>query len=310
MRVDQNASGPEGAPSALLQLEEQGPNMRKLFWLGVAMTLMVGAYWSVAHATVHPRSPVGRALAWLGLEKKLPTPAPVASVEYSRCPGVAGCGEESSPPLLCVEAHEPAGLIVIEPDFRPMTDPDGNAVNVPVVVRSEPVREVVVSAEEFRLMPEVEALELTPIEQIREMPREKAPKGAITLGVSLGMKCSGCPLDAFVSLKVGERCEKMTLSGLVAALFEQKAGCCCPFAQGRKAACQDCPADCKDCPRCPAARPERIAEPPVEVEVSDPAQKGLSWLLAPFTRRSSFLDTMEMRPSDLTPSLSGTKKTY
>lgn len=204
--------------------------MRKVFWTAAVAALLAGVYWSVAHATVHPRSPVGQALAWFGLGQAPATPV-AAGVYHIGHPPCCFDGETAT--TIQVEAHKPAGLIVLEPTFRPMPDPDGADIELPVVVRTPAVREVVVPGEEFRLMPEPEPTRPEPIlEEPTEVPAE--PKNTLSVGIKVGVSC---PVEICCAVKIGDACHEMTLTGLYALLTGKAA----------------------------PAVPERLTEPPVEV---------------------------------------------
>jgi len=184
--------------------------MRKVFWTAATAALLAGVYWSVAHATVHPRSPVGQALAWFGLGQTPATPVAVAPV----CVRTPGCTDDTTPTTIQVEAHKPAGLIVLEPTFRPMPDPDGADIELPVIVRTPAVREVVVPGEEFRIMPEPEPLRPEPIlEDPIEVPAE--PRNTLSIGIGVG---ASSPIEISFAVKMGDCCQEMTLTGLYALL--------------------------------------------------------------------------------------------
>jgi hypothetical protein len=253
--------------------------MRKLLWCCAIVVLLGGIYLTVGHCQIHPDSPVGRCLAWFGGKPKVTSNECLTELIES------DCDLRKLPRPIIVEAMKPAGFISVEPDFPLMGDPDGNNPVVPVSpgAGSEPVREVVVPSEEVRLMPGVE-------DEPAATP-ERKPQGEITLGVELN-----CPFKLICEIKC-DGCKMCPLACLHKMLVGKATGSC-PFAclwHKKPEVIAEMPVEVK---------PEPIVEPPVEIEESEPASpsKSLGWF-----RWSRFLprpavDTMEARPSDLTPS--------
>jgi hypothetical protein len=248
--------------------------MRKMIWGMAIAALLAGVYWSIGHGQVHPDSPVGKCLSWLH---------PKAATSQAAEP-VAPCCRTEEPPLY-VQAGKPVAVISFQPEFQPMGDAEGNEIAVAITSRTEPVPEVAVPSEEVRLMPGVED-DPAPVEK---------PRGELKVGFKLG-----CPCQLVCELKCESCCKMLTFSGMYAYLCEKTCGKdSCPLAACLKKMAPCCPACCKGC------KPEAIAEPPVAVEESEPpvkpTPKPISWLdFGRYLPRIG-VDTMEARPSDVTP---------
>jgi hypothetical protein len=252
--------------------------MRKLLWTLAIVALLGGMYWSIAHAHVHPDSPVGRCLAWFGVAPKS-TPVPC----INRCE--VRCTSELTEGPLCIAAEQPAGLIRIEPDFPRMTDPDGND---PVVVigSTEPVREVVLPGEEVRLMPGVD-------DEASPMTSKDTNHGVRYISLAECVAMALAPRNEFKVDCPPESClgkcacwtRLMTATGAWGYLMDRASGGC-PFC-------------------CPKAKPEPIREMPAAVEECEPAPcKMMNWLQWGRCLQRANVDTMEARPADVNPAKS------